>query len=64
MASQGRGEATIPGVLKKLCDTQCHGLIDRVEIVQRLDSLILEVFSRLNDSVTMAGSTDRPKQGN
>lgn len=32
-------------------------------MVGRLDSLILEVFSNLNYSVTMAGSTDRPKQG-
>lgn len=35
------------------CDTQCRGLIDKMVISQRLDSMILEVFSNLNDSVIL-----------
>lgn len=35
------------------CGTQCHGLLDKVVISQRLDSLILEVFSNRNDSMVL-----------
>lgn len=38
------------------CGTQCSGSVDRVVIRQRLDSMILEVFSNLNDSVTLGFS--------
>lgn len=31
--------------------TWCYGLVDKVVIGQRLDLVILEIFSNLNDSV-------------
>lgn len=31
--------------------TSCHGLVDKMEISQRLDSSIFEIFSNLNYSV-------------
>lgn len=36
------------------CGTQCSGLGDKVGIGHSLDSMILEVFSTLNDSVVSA----------
>lgn len=33
----------------KLQDTQCSGLADNVVITQRLDMMVLEVFSNRND---------------
>lgn len=45
------GGVTIPGSAQGMtgCCTQCSGLIEEVEINQRLDSVILEVLSNLND---------------
>lgn len=57
-AAQGGDRVTIPGGVQETSghDTWCYGRVDRVVIGQRLDSMILEVFSNLNDSVTLGFS--------
>lgn len=40
--------------LKKKLDIAHHDLVDKVVIGERLDLLILEVFSNLNDSVIVS----------
>lgn len=36
------------------CGTQGSGLVDKVVLGQRFDSMILEVFSNLNDSMILS----------
>lgn len=49
------GGVTIPGRIQETigCGTWCCVLVDKVVFNQRLDSIILEVFSSTNDSVIL-----------
>lgn len=54
----GDGGVTIPAGVQEITGrgTKCHGLVDKVVgqvIRQRLDMMIMEVFSNLNDSVIL-----------
>jgi len=53
-AAQGSGGVTIPGGVQKTCSycTSGHGLSDMVVLGGWLDLMILEVFSKFNDSMT------------
>lgn len=47
----GRCGVSVPGGVQEI--TQCHGLVDKVVFGQRLDLMVLEVFSNLTDSVIL-----------
>jgi len=53
-ADQGSGGVTIPGGIQKACRcaTSGHGLAGIMVLGWRLDFMILEVFSDLNDYMT------------
>lgn len=53
-SSSGRG--IMPGKVQEMTEnyTQCHGLVNRAVISQRLDTMILEVFSNLYNSVILS----------
>lgn len=44
---------TIPGGIQELDGTQCLVHIDKVVISHRLDLMMLEAFSNLNDSIIL-----------
>lgn len=52
-AAQGGGGVLIPRGVQGItgCGIQCSRLGDKVGIGHRLDSVILEVFSKLNESL-------------
>ena len=54
-AAQGGGGVTIPGGVQKMCKcgTSGHGLAGMVVLGGWLDSMILEVFSNLNESMIL-----------
>ena len=54
-AAQVGGRVTIPGVVQKTCryGTSGHGLADMMVLGWRLDFMILEVFSNINESVIL-----------
>jgi len=54
-AAQGSGGITIPGGVQKMCrsGSSGHGWAGMVVLGWRLDLMILEVFSNLNDSMIL-----------
>ena len=54
-AAQRGGEVTIPGGVQKMCrhGLSGHGLGDMIVLGCRLDLMILEVFSNLNDAMIL-----------
>jgi len=59
-AAQGSGGVPIPGGVQKTrgCGTWGHGLADMGVLGGWLDSMILKVFSSLNDSVILQKTHD------
>jgi len=59
LAAQGSGGVAIPGGVQKTCGHGTAGcvLAGMVGLGWRMDSMILEVFSNLNDSVTKCSTS-------
>jgi len=55
-SGQGSGGVTIPGAVQEegTCGTEGHGFVAMVVMGWWLDLIILEVFSNLNDSMTLS----------
>lgn len=54
MAQEGAGISIPEGAQEMTeCGPQCRGLVGKVVVGQRLDSMVPEIFSNLNDSVIL-----------
>lgn len=53
--AQGSGGITIRLGVREMtgCGNHCYGLIDMLVLAQRLDSMVLEAFSKLYDSMIL-----------
>lgn len=60
-AAQGSGRVTVPGGTRETwgCGTVGHGLVGTVGMGQRLDWMILVVFSNLNDSMVSSPCNEK-----
>lgn len=57
-AAHGVGGVSIPEGAQEMAGfgPQCHSLVDKLEVSQRLDSMVSEVFFNLNYSVILCES--------
>lgn len=55
LTTQEGAGVTFPGSAQETpgCGTLCYGLVDKVVIVPRLDSMILDIYSNLNYSMIL-----------